>query len=56
MQWLIHIFGTKGIFKDEAVIGLSGLRKSREYVKITVPDSYKKTYLPNVERNYLLIT
>ena len=40
---------------DNTVIGLSGLRKQKEYVKITIPESYKKTFLPNTEQNYLLI-
>ena len=39
---------------DNTIIGLSGLRKKKEYVKITVPDSYKKTFIINTEQNYLL--
>lgn len=46
----------KNLFKhDELVIGLSGLRKKEEYVKITIPENYKKTFIQNTERNYLLI-
>ena len=45
----------KELFKDDTVIGLSGLRKQREFVKITIPESYKKTYLTTVHNNYLLI-
>lgn len=45
----------KNFFKDETVIGLSGLRKRREFVAISIPESYKKTYITNTSRNYLLI-
>jgi len=45
----------KNFFKHDSVIGLSGLRKQKEYVKITVPESYKKTYMTNTQNNYLLI-
>ena len=45
----------KNLFKDESIIGLSGLRKKREFVVINIPESYKKTFIPNTERNYLLI-
>lgn len=40
---------------DKTVIGLSGLRKREEYVKITIPESYKKTFITNTQNNYLLI-
>ncbi len=40
---------------DNLIIGLSGLRKKEEYVKITIPESYKKTIIQNTEQNYLLI-
>lgn len=39
---------------DKTIIGLSGLRKKDNYIKITIPESYKKTLLHRVERNYLL--
>ena len=45
----------KDFFKDDSVIGLSGLRKKEEYVKITVPDGYKKTYIPNTNNNFFLV-
>ena len=45
----------KDFFKDDSVIGLSGLRKKEEYVKITVPDGYKKTYIPNTNNNIFLV-
>ncbi len=41
--------------KDNSVVGLSGLKKKTEYVFITVPKSYKNTYIQNTETNYLLI-
>ena len=45
----------KNLFKDETVIGLSGIRKQREFVRVTIPDSYKKTYIANTQKNYFLI-
>lgn len=39
---------------DNTVIGLSGLRKRVEYVKLTIPENYKKTILANTTNNYLL--
>lgn len=45
----------KNFFKhDNTIIGLSGLRKQAEYIKISIPESYKKTYIQNTEQNYLL--
>ena len=40
---------------DNLIIGLSGLRKRDEYVKVIIPVSYKKTYIQNIENNYLLL-
>ncbi len=39
---------------DKTIIGLSGLRKNAEYVKITIPEEYKKTHKTNISQNYLL--
>ena len=39
---------------DKTIIGLSGLRKRQEYVKVTLPESYKRTILTNTTQNYLL--
>lgn len=55
MQLIKSLFGNDPLFKDTSVIGLCGLRKSEEYVKITVPESYKKTYVPKYESNFVLI-
>ncbi len=41
--------------KDNAVIGLSGLKKKTEYVYVTIPKAYKKTFVQNIENNYLLL-
>ena len=41
--------------KEELVIGLCGLKKQREYIKINIPDNYKKTLLVNTEQNFLLL-
>lgn len=40
---------------DDIIIGLSGLRKREEYIKVTIPESYKNTYIQNTENNYLLL-
>ena len=40
---------------DNVIVGLSGLRKMEAYVKITVPEKYKKARIQNTEENYLLI-
>ena len=50
MQFIKNFFN-----HDNTIIGLSGLRKRIEYVKITIPESYKKTYIQNIEQNYLLM-
>ena len=39
---------------DDLIVGLSGLKKKEEYIKITIPESYKKTFLQNTQNNYLL--
>ncbi len=49
MQFLKDFFN-----HDKTIIGLSGLRKCVEFVKITVPEGYKKTHLTNTNQNYLL--
>ena len=49
MQFIKNFFN-----HDKTIIGLSGLRKRKEYLKITIPDNYKKTYIGNFEQNYLL--
>ena len=40
--------------KDNSIIGLSGLKKKTEYVYVTIPKSYKKTFIQNTANNYLL--
>ena len=40
---------------DKTIIGLCGLRKTEAYVKITIPENYKKARVQNTEENYLLI-
>lgn len=45
----------KKLFKDETIIGLSGLRKKEAFVKVHIPEYYKKTYITNGAQNYLLI-
>ena len=45
----------KNFFKhDDIIVGLSGLRKRKEYVRIRIPKSYKQTFIANTEQNYLL--
>ena len=48
-------FISDNLGKDDSVIGLSGLKKQTEYVFITIPKEFKKTYLQQVENNYLLL-
>lgn len=50
MNFIKNLFG-----HDDTIIGLSGLRKSKEYIKISIPESYKQTFIPNTEKNYLLL-
>lgn len=46
----------KNFFKhDSCVIGLAGLKKRTGYEYINIPKRFKKTYVPNIENNYLLI-
>ena len=54
MSILKNFFGVDNFFKDETVISLSALRKRSEYVRVTIPEGYKKTFIPNLEQNYLL--
>ena len=47
-------FVNDNLGKDDSVIGLSGLKKKTEYVYVTIPKSYKKTFVQNTTDNYLL--
>ncbi len=40
--------------KDDAIVGLSGLKKRTEYVFITIPKEFKTSCIQNTENNYLL--
>lgn len=50
MQFLKNLFN-----HDKILIGLCGIRKQKEYIKITIPDSYKKTFITDTAQNYLLL-
>ena len=50
MQFIKNFFN-----HDKVIIGLCGLKKTKEYVKLTISENYKKTYSPNYEHNYLLL-
>ena len=39
---------------DKTIIGLSALRKREEYIKISIPENYKKASISNLQQNYLL--
>ena len=39
---------------EEIIVGLTGIRKRKEYVKITIPETCKQTYLNFPQKNYLL--
>ena len=41
--------------KDDAVIGLCGLKKQTEYAFVDIPREFKKTFIQNTELNYLLL-
>ncbi len=45
----------KNFFKHDSVIGLCGLKKKAEYIRINIPQNYKTTFIQNTENNYLLI-
>ena len=45
----------KNFFKNDSIIGLTGLKKKTEYVYIEVPKEFKKTFIQNIENNYLLL-
>ena len=47
-------FVNDNLGKDDSVIGLSGLKKKTEYVYVTIPKSYKKTFVQVTTDNYLL--
>ena len=49
MQFLKNFFN-----HDSIIIGLCGIRKTKEYVKITIPENYKKTFLYTSQENYRL--
>ena len=40
---------------DKTIIGLCGIRKTKDYIKIIIPENYKKTQIQNTEINYLLL-
>ena len=40
---------------DNSIVGLSSLKKEKEYIKISIPETYKKTKIQNITKNYLLI-
>ena len=50
MQFIKNFFN-----HDKTVIGLCGIRKKLDSVKITLPQYYKKTFIQNTEQNYLLL-
>ena len=50
MQFIKNFF-----IQENTIIGLSGLKKQKEYIEITIPQNYKKTYNVNTSQNYLLL-
>ena len=50
MQFIKNFFN-----HDKTIIGLCGLKKTKEYIKTTLNQNYKKVYIPNYEHNYLLM-
>ena len=49
MQFLKNFFN-----HDNVIIGLNGIRKQKDYIKISIPENLKKTHLTNICANYLL--
>ncbi len=41
--------------KDNTIIGLSGFKNKAEYVYIDIPKEIRKTFIQNIEKNYLLL-
>ena len=50
MQFIKNFF-----LHENLIVGLSGLKKKKEYIKINIPESYKKTVIQNTKQNYLLL-
>lgn len=48
-------FVNDNLGKDSSIIGLSGLKKKTEYVYVQIPKELKKTFIQNIENNYLLL-
>ncbi len=48
MQFIKKFFSTQN-----TIIGLCGLKKQPEYLKINIPECYKKTFVINTDKNYL---
>ena len=45
----------KTFFQHETlIVGLSGLKKQKEYIQINIPQFYKKAHIPDTRKNYLL--
>ena len=40
---------------DKTIIGLSGLRKQKNLSNFTITEKYKKTFIQNTEKNYMLL-
>lgn len=54
MQFLKKIFSGITSSENNTVIGLCAIRKNNNYIRISIPDNYKKTFIQNVQPNYLL--
>ncbi len=48
------IFVQENFGKDNSVVGLCGLKKQTEYVYVSIPREFKKTFIQNTQNNYLL--
>lgn len=40
---------------ENIIVGLSGLKKRSEYVKVNIPETYKKSTVQKTDFNYILI-
>ena len=50
MQFIKNFFN-----HDNIIIGLSGLKKRTDYIKINIPDNYKKSTIQKTQYNYILL-
>ena len=48
-------FFKKFFSSEDIIIGLSALKKKTEYIRINIPESYKKSSIQSIKNNYILL-